>query len=156
MESASVKRRSISCCEGPFSWCEYSTGMPIFSSVSTVSRRRSAGVVQRREVEVAPAVEHLGALGVFEVEEFQFGAHVEHVAHLRRLLHRAGQHVARVALERRAVGRADAAEHARHGRCARAAKAALGTSPRRERPACRTPECGRSPPRSCRRSPCRP
>ena len=41
MDSASAKRRSISCCEGPFSWWLYSTGMPIFSSVSTVSRRRS-------------------------------------------------------------------------------------------------------------------
>ena len=37
--SASVWRRSISCCDGPFSWNEYSTGMPIASRRSTVCLR---------------------------------------------------------------------------------------------------------------------
>ena len=71
-------------------------------------------VVEAGQVEVAAAVEHLGALSVLEVVELQLGADVERIPHLLRLLHRAGQHLTRVALERRAVGRAQAAEHARH------------------------------------------
>ena len=62
-------------------------------------------VVEAGQIEVAAAVEHLGALGVpFEVVELQLGADVERIPHLLRLLHRAGQHLTRVALERRAVG----------------------------------------------------
>ena len=70
------------------------------------------GVVEAREVEVAAAVEHLGALGPLEVVELQLGAHVEHIAHLPGLPHRARQHLARIAFERQAVGRAHVAEHA--------------------------------------------
>ncbi len=109
-----MKRRSISCCEGPV------LVMRVLHRDAHLLQREHrvapqvARVVEAREVEVAPTVEHLGALRVLEVEEFQLGADVEDIAHLRRLLHRARQHVPRVSLEGRAVGRADAAEHARH------------------------------------------
>ena len=39
--SASAYRRSISFWPGPPSWCEYSTEMPICSSMFTVARRKS-------------------------------------------------------------------------------------------------------------------
>jgi len=41
ISSAGAKRTSISCCDGPTSWCEYSTGMPIASSAWIVSCRSS-------------------------------------------------------------------------------------------------------------------
>ena len=39
--SASAYRKSISFWPGPASWCEYSTEMPICSSMLTVARRKS-------------------------------------------------------------------------------------------------------------------
>ena len=39
--SASAWRSEMPCCERPLEWNVYSTGMLIFSSMSTVSRRRS-------------------------------------------------------------------------------------------------------------------
>ena len=69
-------------------------------------------VVEACEVEVAAAVEHLGALGVFEIVVLKLRPHVEREAHVARLVHRARQDMARIALERSSVGRADAAEHA--------------------------------------------
>ena len=71
-----------------------------------------ARVVERGEVEVAAGVEHLGARGVLEVVVLELGADVEDVAHVRGALDGAREHVARVALERGAVGAADVAEHA--------------------------------------------
>ena len=68
--------------------------------------------VERRQVEVAAVVEHLGRLRVTEVEVLELGADVEVVeAHLLGALERAAQHVARIALVRRPLGRQDVAEH---------------------------------------------
>src|SRR3954466_12127289 len=115
---------SISCWLGPTSWCVYSTWMPSCSSASTVSRRTSepassagrAAKVRarggRRGVEVAALVEGLGAAAVLEVEVLELGTDVEGVeAHLVHALERATEHVARVALVRRALRREDVAEH---------------------------------------------
>ena len=41
---ASAKRRSISCCEGATSWCEYSTEMPMLSSIWMAARRKSCAL----------------------------------------------------------------------------------------------------------------
>jgi hypothetical protein len=41
ISSAGAKRMSISCCDGPTSWCTYSIGIPIPSSAATVSWRSS-------------------------------------------------------------------------------------------------------------------
>ena len=38
---ASAYRRSISCCDGATSWWEYSTEIPIFSSMVMACRRKS-------------------------------------------------------------------------------------------------------------------
>src|SRR3954452_19838635 len=68
--------------------------------------------VERREVEVAALVEGLRAAAVLEVEVLELGTDVEGVeAHLVHALERATEHVARVALVRRALRREDVAEH---------------------------------------------
>ena len=79
-----------------------------------------ASVIQTGQVEIAAAIQQLGALGVFKVVELHLGADVEHVPHVLRLAHHAREHMARVALEGLAIGRADVAEHARHGVALRA------------------------------------
>ena len=77
--------------------------------------------VERRQVEVAAFVEHLGRAGVVEQEVLELGADVERVeAHRVRALQRAAQHVARVALIRRALGGDDVAEHPPHALLLRA------------------------------------
>jgi hypothetical protein len=69
--------------------------------------------VERRQVEVAAVVEHLGALGVLKEEVLQLGAHVERVkAHRAGPLQCAPQDVARIALVGRALGRQHVAEQA--------------------------------------------
>ncbi len=68
--------------------------------------------VQRRQVEVAALVQHLGPVLVLEEEVLELGANVEGVeAHLLRPLQGAAQHVARVPLVRRALRGQDVAEH---------------------------------------------
>ena len=71
--------------------------------------------VERREVEVAAVVEHLGrAVGVAEEVVLELGPDVERVeAHALGALERAPQDVARIALVRRALGREHVAEQAR-------------------------------------------
>jgi hypothetical protein len=70
--------------------------------------------VERRQVEVAAAVEELGALARTEVEVFELGTDVEREPEVRRPLELALQDLAGVAVERRAVGLVHVAEHARH------------------------------------------
>ena len=79
-----------------------------------------AGVIQTGQVEIAAAIQKLGALGVLEVIELNLGADVEHVPHVLGLAHHARQHMARVAFEGLAVGRADTAEHTGDGVALRA------------------------------------
>ena len=71
-------------------------------------------VVETRQVEIPAVVEHLGRMLVLKVEELKLGPYVKHVAHIERALDLACEHLARVALEGLAVGRADVAEHASH------------------------------------------
>ncbi len=69
--------------------------------------------VQRGEVEVAALVEDLGAVLVAEQEVLQLRTDVEGVeAELVHALQRAAQHVPRIALVGRALGREDVAEDA--------------------------------------------
>ena len=68
--------------------------------------------VERGQVEVAAFVEHLRRARVAEQEVLELGAHVERLkAHRLRALDRPAQHVARVALIRRALGGDHVAEH---------------------------------------------
>ena len=77
--------------------------------------------VERRQVEVAALVEHLGGARVPEVEVLELGSDEEVVeAHRLGALDRAAQDVARIALVGRALRRADVAEHAPDGVLARA------------------------------------
>ena len=85
--------------------------MPISSSVSTVSRRRVAGAVERRQVEVAALVERRRAFGVLEVEVLDFGPDVEGEAKRRGALQVALEYLSRVAGKWRAVRQMDVAEH---------------------------------------------
>ena len=71
--------------------------------------------VERGEVEVATAVERLGALGVLEVEELKLGAEVIVVVpHRLGALHGAAQDLPGVAFVRLAGGQLDVAEHPCH------------------------------------------
>ena len=70
------------------------------------------GHVVGGQIEVAGVVDRLGRLAVLEVEVLDLGADVHDVAGICRLLDHAAQHVARVAVELHASGRADVAEHA--------------------------------------------
>ena len=79
-------------------------------------RRKSLPDVERREVEVRADVERLGRLRVAEQEELDLGPDVERQAQIARARHRPPQDRARVALEERALRRADVAEHARDAR----------------------------------------
>ena len=77
---ASVWRRSISCWLGASSWNEYSTGMPMASSVWMVRLRSVAGHVGGGQVEVAAACRAgLGPAVVArsEVEELHLRGDVE-------------------------------------------------------------------------------
>ena len=77
--------------------------------------------VERRQVEVPPFVEHLGALRVLEQEVLELGPDVERVeTHSLRALHCAAEHVPGVALIRRFLGRDDVAEHPPHALLLRA------------------------------------
>ena len=79
--------------------------------------------VERGQIEIAALVEHLGGLGVAEVEVLELRADVVVVkAHRACSLERPAQDVSRVALVRRALGGDDVAEHPRH--------ALLGGAPR--------------------------
>ena len=111
-------RRSISCWLGESSWNEYSTGMPIASSVWIVRLRSVAGDVGGGEVEVRAAVERHGAAVVVgsEVEELHLRGDVEREAPLAGPVEVAPQHLAGVALEGRAVEVEDVAEHPGLGR----------------------------------------
>ena len=73
------------------------------------------GIVEARQIEIPAVVEYLGGMLVLEVEELELGPDVEHVAHVERTLDLAREHLARVALEGLAFGRADVAEHATDG-----------------------------------------
>ena len=85
IDSASVWRRSISCWLGESSWNEYSTGMPIASSVWIVRLRKRAGDVGGGEVEVRAVVERCRAavVGRSEVEELHLRGDVEREARAR-------------------------------------------------------------------------
>ena len=77
--------------------------------------------VQGRQVEVAAPVEHLGGARVAEQEVLELRAHVEGVeAHVVGPPHRPAQHMSRVALVRRPLGRDHVAEHPRHALLLRA------------------------------------
>ena len=70
--------------------------------------------VLRRHGEVPALVDRLGALVVLEHEVLELGADVERVeAEILHALERLPEHVARVTLVRRAVGRDHVADHAR-------------------------------------------
>ena len=85
-----------------------------------------AGDVERRQVEVAALVEaDDGRLRRLEVEELQLGPDVEGVAEIARALELALQHEAGVAVEGRAVGVLDVAEHAGDALLARAPREEL-------------------------------
>ena len=80
-------------------------------SVDGVAAQVATGV-ERGQVEVAAPVEHFGAAAVLEVEELELGPDVHGVAHGLGLGDDLPQHVARIAVERVAVGLLDVAEHA--------------------------------------------
>ncbi len=106
---------SISCWEGP----DLVVGvLDVDAQLLQRQHRLAAHVragVQRRQVEVAALVQHLGRRGVSEQEVLELRAHVERVeAHRLRALDRAAQHMARVALVRGFLGRDHVAEHAPH------------------------------------------
>ena len=73
------------------------------------------GGIERRQIEIAAVVEHLGALGVLEVEVLQLGPHDERVAGLGGPTHYALQHMARISRVGFPFRRADVADHAGHG-----------------------------------------
>ena len=77
--------------------------------------------VERRQVEVAAFVEHLRRARVFEQEVLELGPtlNVSKPIDLRPL-HRPAQHVARIALVRRSLGRDHVAEHPSHALLLRA------------------------------------
>ena len=68
--------------------------------------------VERREVEVAALVKHLGAGRILEVVVLELGAYVHHITQLLGFGGLALQHIARVAVEVLAFGRFNGAEHA--------------------------------------------
>ena len=71
--------------------------------------------IKRREVEIAPLVEHLGRARVAEQEVLELGPDVERViAHPPRTLQRSPEDVTGVALIRGALGRDHVAEHPPH------------------------------------------
>ena len=101
--------------------------MPIASSVWIVRWRRSDGDVGGGEVEVRRLVERprrRAGVGVGEVEELHLGRGVEAEAPLAGPVEVAAQHLAGVALERRAVDVGDVAEHPGRG--------AVGVGPREQ------------------------
>ena len=69
--------------------------------------------VERRLVEVPALIEELGSSSALEVEELELRADVERVAEVGRASELPLQHAARIAVERRAVGVEDVAEHPR-------------------------------------------
>src|ERR671921_888633 len=104
---------SISCWLGPTSWWEYHLDAELLQRQDGLAPDVGAGV-ERREVEVAAVVEHLGRARVLEQEVLELGADVERVeAHVAHALLGAPEDVARVALVGLALGRADVGEHAR-------------------------------------------
>ena len=69
------------------------------------------GHVEWREIEVAAPVQELGRLRALEVEELELRPHVVGEAEIRRPRQLPLQNLARVAVEGRAVGVVDVAEH---------------------------------------------
>ncbi len=72
-----------------------------------------AGDVKRRQIKIAALVENLGALGILEIKELEFRAHIKVVeAHIRGALEGAFELVARVTVIRGAIRVENVADHA--------------------------------------------
>ena len=114
MSIASAYRTSISCWDGPTSWCAYRRNAHRLERVDCLLaqlRRR----IERRLREVAALVEGRRVVSALEEEVFELRPDVERVeAHLLHALDGSPQDVARVAFVGLSVRRDDVADHPPH------------------------------------------